>query len=111
MLDRILMGVGTARGRRSLSTLRVNDVIDFWRVEDIKYGNRILLRAEMKLPGRAWLEFKIANGDRINRLKVKAFYQPNGIFGVIYWYITLPLHNFIFEGLIRQIEKSCEYPI
>ena len=111
ILDRILMGVGTARGRRSLSTLRVNDVIDFWRVEDIKDGNRILLRAEMKLPGRAWLEFKIANGDRINRLKIKAFYQPDGILGVIYWYITLPLHNFIFEGLIRQIEKRCEYPV
>ncbi len=111
ILDRILMGVGTARGRRSLSTLRVNDVIDFWRVEDIKYGNRILLRAEMKLPGRAWLEFKIANGDRANRLKVKAFYQPHGIFGVIYWYIFLPFHNVIFEGLIRQIEKRCEYPV
>ena len=111
IFDRIIMGVGTARGRRSLSTLRVNDVIDFWRVEDIKYDKRILLRAEMKLPGKAWLEFKIANEGRINRLRVKAFYQPNGIFGVVYWYIFLPFHNIIFEGLIRQIEKRCEYSV
>lgn len=111
ILDRLIMGVGTARGRRSLSTLRVNDVIDFWRVEDIKYGKRILLRAEMKLPGKAWLEFNIVNKDRVNSLRVKAFYQPNGIFGVIYWYMFLPFHNIIFEGLIRQIEKRCEYPV
>jgi len=110
-LDRILMGVGTARGRRSSSTLRINDVIDFWRVEDIKNNHRLLLRAEMKLPGKAWLEFKIANKVRMNRLMVKAFYQPSGIFGIIYWYIFLPFHNLIFEGLIRQIEKRCEYSL
>ena len=108
ILDRILMGVGTARGRRSSSTLRTNDVIDFWRVEDIKHDQRLLLRAEMKLPGKAWLEFNISDEGEMNLLNVKAFYQPNGIFGVIYWYIFLPFHYIIFEGLIRQIEKRCD---
>ena len=108
ILDRIIMGVGTARGRRSSSSLRINDVIDFWRVEDIKNNDRLLLRAEMKLPGKAWLEFKIANKDRENCLMINAFYQPNGVLGLLYWYFFLPFHNIIFEGLIRQIEKRCD---
>lgn len=105
MLDRVLMGVGTARGRRSSSSLRINDVIDFWRVEDLKDNERLLLRAEMKLPGRAWLEFNINREEGENRLSVKTFYQHRGVFGKIYWYLCLPFHNIIFEDLIRQIEK------
>lgn len=105
MLDRIFMGVGTARGRRSSSSLRINDVIDFWRVEDLRYDERLLLRSEMKLPGRAWLEFKINREEDENRLVVRTYYQPRGLFGTVYWYIFLPFHNIIFNGLIRQIEK------
>ena len=105
VLDRIFMGVGTARGRRSASSLRVNDVIDFWRVEDLKYNERLLLRAEMKLPGRAWLEFNINGEGDQNKLSVKAYYQHRGLFGKIYWYIFLPFHNIIFKDLIKQIEK------
>ena len=105
MLDRMLMGVGIARGRRSSSTLRINDVIDFWRVEDLKDDERLLLRAEMKLPGRAWLEFNINREEGENRLSVKTFYHPRSVFGKIYWYLCLPFHNIIFEDLIRQIEK------
>jgi uncharacterized protein YbjT (DUF2867 family) len=105
MLDRMLLGVGTLRGRRSSSTLRINDVIDFWRVEDLRYGNMLLLRAEMKLPGRAWLEFSIEPSEGKNRLSVKAFFQEKGILGKIYWYILLPFHHFIFKNLIEQIEK------
>jgi len=105
MVDRILGGVGVARGRRSSSSLRINDVIDFWRVEDLKYNRRLLLRAEMKLPGKAWLEFSIDREADDNRLSSKAYYQPRGLFGKIYWYIFLPFHNIIFKGLLRQIEK------
>jgi len=105
MFDRVLMGVGTSRGRRSISSLRINDVIDFWRVEDLKHDEMLLLRAEMKLPGRAWLEFNIDRKERKNRLSVKGYYQPQGLFGRIYWYVFLPFHHFIFNNLIQQIEK------
>lgn len=105
MVDRILMGVGTTRGRKNISGLRINDVIDFWRVEDLQYDKRLLLRAEMKLPGRAWLEFSIDKEEHKNRFSVKAYYQPRGIFGKIYWYIFLPFHHFIFNDLIKQIDQ------
>lgn len=105
MLDRILLGVGTSRGRRSISTLRINDVIDFWRVEDLKNDEMLLLRAEMKLPGRAWLEFSIDRKEHKNCLSVKGYFQPQGLFGKIYWYIFLPFHHIIFSDLIKQIEK------
>jgi len=105
-LDRVLMGVGTSRGRKSASNLGINDVIDFWRVEDLKIDKRLLLRAEMKLPGRAWLEFRIQQEGNKNFLSVKAYYQSHGIFGKIYWYIFLPFHIFIFRDLIRAIEKK-----
>ena len=105
MLDGILMGVGTARGRRSSSSLRTNDVIDFWRVEDLRRDKRLLLRAEMKLPGRAWLEFNVYREEDKNRLSVTAYYQPRGFLGKIYWYVFLPFHRIIFNDLIRQIEK------
>lgn len=104
-MDRILMGVGTSRGRRSYSTLRINDVIDFWRVEDLKKDQMLLLRAEMKLPGKAWLEFNIQKETDENRLSVKAHYEPRGILGVLYWYACMPLHLLIFYDLIKQIEK------
>jgi uncharacterized protein YbjT (DUF2867 family) len=106
LLDRILMGVGTARGRRNSTLLRVNDVIDFWRVEDVRRNQRLLLRAEMKLPGRAWLEFIVEpEAGGTTKLSVKAYYQPFGFWGKLYWYACLPLHIFIFNDLIAQIER------
>jgi len=105
-LDRLLLGVGTARGRRSERTLRVNDVIDFWRVEAIEKNRILRLRAEMKVPGRAWLEFRVdPEGEWQNRLTVTAYYQSKGVWGRVYWYIFLPFHHFIFYDLIKQIEK------
>jgi len=107
-LDRLLLGVGTARGRRSRTKLRINDVIDFWRVEDIVKDKRLLLRAEMKLPGEAWLEFSITpEGDK-NRLHVTAYYNTQTAFGHFYWYIFMPFHWNIFANLIRQIERRSQ---
>lgn len=105
-LDRLLRGVGTTRGRRSASTLRVNDVVDFWRVENVYYHRQLLLRAEMKVPGYAWLEFRVdpISGGK-NRLSVNAYYQTKGLWGRTYWYIFLPFHHFIFNDLIKQIER------
>ena len=103
-VDRILMGVGTSRGRKSHSSLMINDVIDFWRVEELKQDEMLLLRAEMKLPGMAWLEFRIDSCGGMNRLTVKAYYHTGSLFGKTYWYIFLPFHVFIFKDLIKQIE-------
>ena len=100
------MGVGTSRGRKSASTLRKHDVIDFWRVEDLITNERLLLRAEMKLPGRAWLEFRINREGHENLLTVKAFYQTNTFFGKFYWSMFLPFHVIIFQNLIREIERK-----
>lgn len=105
MLDRMLMGVGTARGRRNRTSLRVNDVIDFWRVEEIGKDSRLLLRAEMRLPGRAWLEFRIDPEDGRNRLSVTTYYDAWSLFGCLYWYVFLPFHWYIFDNLIKAIEK------
>ena len=104
-MDRVFRGVGTSRGRRSRSDLKINDVIDFWRVEDMKQDERLLLRAEMKMPGRGWLEFAIkAEGDR-NRLSVRPYYDTHTFQGRLYWYLMLPFHHFLFTHLIEQIEK------
>ncbi len=104
-LDRLLLGVGTARGRRSQTTLKINDVIDWWRIEDLIPDMRLLLRAEMKLPGKAWLEFRIdPAGDR-NQLRVIAHYYTTSFFGRLYWYVFVPFHHVIFNDLIKQIER------
>lgn len=105
VVDRLLLGVGSSRGRRSDSELAVNDVVDFWRVEDIRPAARLLLRAEMLLPGRAWLEFTIQPLDSVNVLSVTAYYDTHTVFGRLYWYLFLPFHHLIFANLIKQIER------
>jgi uncharacterized protein YbjT (DUF2867 family) len=104
-IDRLLLGVGSSRGRKSPSKLAVHDVIDFWRVEDLQSDRRLLLRSEMKLPGMAWLEFTIQPQGRGNVLLVTAHYDTRSLFGRLYWRLMLPFHHFIFTDLIRQIEK------
>jgi len=104
-IDRILLGVGSSRGRRSLYSLKINDVIDYWRVENLTRDKRLLLRAEMKLPGKAWLEFNIENEGDNRKLSVVAYYHTTSFAGRMYWYLFLPFHNFLFNNLIKQIEK------
>ena len=106
MVDRLLLGVGSSRGRRSYSELRVDDAIDFFRVENIKKDKLLLLRAEMILPGKAWLEFIIDSYDGLNKLTITAYFQPKGFWGFIYWYFFLPFHFYIFKKLIKKIEKK-----
>lgn len=99
-VDKLVGGVGLRRGRRSNSDLSAGDALDFWRVllAD-KQGMRLLLYAEMKLPGEAWLEFEI----RGNVLYQTATFRPWGLWGRAYWYALLPFHLFIFRGMIRRI--------
>jgi len=100
-IDRLAGGVGMRRGRKSGTEIAAGDALDFWRVlyadRDEK---RLLLYAEMKLPGEAWLEFKI---DKRNVLTQTATFRPLGLFGRLYWYSVFPLHGIIFNGMINKI--------
>jgi uncharacterized protein YbjT (DUF2867 family) len=101
-LDKLVGGTGLRRGRKSQTELSVGDALDFWRVLDVdKKKKRLLLYAEMKLPGEAWLEFKIEN----NILYQTATFRPLGIWGRIYWYAVLPFHGFIFKGMINKLTE------
>jgi len=101
LLDQIAGGVGMRRGRRSDTELFSGDALDFWRVLIAnKEEKRLLLYAEMKLPGEAWLEFKI---DENNCLTQTATFRPLGLFGRLYWYSVLPFHGLIFKGMIHKI--------
>lgn len=102
-LDKVFGGVGLRRGRRHPTELEAGDPIDFWRVllAD-KKSKRLLLFAEMKLPGEAWLEFKIEK----NKLYQRAVFRPKGILGRMYWYAVLPFHAFVFKGMINNLIKE-----
>ncbi len=105
LLDRLFMGGGTSRGRRNQIELLLNYVVDFWRVEKLEENTMLLLRAEMKLPGLAWLRFSIDPVEHQRRLRVNAYFETDSAWGVLYWYACLPFHCFIFKNLIRSIEK------
>ncbi|WP_298550451.1 SDR family oxidoreductase [uncultured Algibacter sp.] len=102
-MDKLFGGVGLRRGRTNPNTLHVGDALDFWRV---LYANkeegRLLLFAEMKLPGEAWLEFKVVSETLIQT----ATFRPLGLMGRLYWYAVLPFHGFIFNGMIKKITKA-----
>jgi hypothetical protein len=103
-LDQLLGGVGMRRGRKSDTELNTSDALDFWRVMIAeKDQKRLLLYAEMKLPGEAWLEFKIDNNQYLTQT---ATFRPLGILGRLYWYSVLPFHGFIFKGMIHNIAKN-----
>jgi uncharacterized protein YbjT (DUF2867 family) len=103
LADKIFGGVGLNRGRTNLSRIEMGDVIDFWRVlvADKEQG-RLLLYAEMKLPGEAWLEFKVISGKRI-MLEQTATFRPKGVLGRLYWYTLFPIHTLIFRGMANAI--------
>ena len=102
-LDLVVGGVGMRRGRPHPERLRVGDPLDFWRVEAIEPGRRLRLAAEMKLPGRAWLEFTVTPEDGGARIRQTAIFDPVGLAGLAYWYALYPLHRLIFAGMLRSI--------
>ena len=107
--DRMVGGVGSRRGRRDADDVRVGDALDYWRVESVEQDRMLLLRAEIKLPGRAWLRFKVLPVDGGgSRLMQTAFFAPKGLFGLLYWYVLYPIHNLIFSGLIRELAQRAE---
>ena len=105
-LDKLAGGVGLRRGRTNKNEIHTGDTLDFWRVLAAdKENKRLLLYAEMKLPGEAWLEFKIVEKNRKSFLKQTATFRPKGLFGRMYWYSVLPFHFFVFDGMAENIIK------
>ncbi len=104
LLDIAVGGVGLRRGRRDPDTLRPGDALDFWRVEELADGELIRLRAEMKLPGRAWLEYRIEPGDDGGSvLHQRALFAPKGLFGRAYWWVLRPFHGPIFASMVLAL--------
>lgn len=108
-IDKVSGGVGIRRGRRDPYNLRLGDTVDWWRVEQIDRPTLLLLRAEMRLPGRAWLEYELeATSNTSTTIRQTAIYDPVGLPGLLYWYAVSPFHYFIFGGMLREIKSSAE---
>ena len=108
-LDRLVGGVGLRRGRRDQHRLHVGEALDFWRVEEIVPGELLRLRAEMKVPGRAWLEMRAEpGGEGGSRYTQRAVFLPRGLAGHAYWAAVLPFHGVIFSGMARNIARGAE---
>lgn len=106
LLDRLVGGVGMRRGRRDPHDLLPGEAVDFWRVEDVEPGVALRLRAEMKVPGRAWLQFRAEpDGAGGTLLRQTASFAPRGLFGLLYWYALYPIHALIFSGMIREVAR------
>jgi len=103
-MDRLSGGVGLRRGRRDPHRLRVGDSLDFWRVEEIEPGRLLRLRAEMRLPGLAWLELRVQpDGPHRSRYQQRAVFHPRGLAGHLYWWSVAPFHSVVFGGMVRNI--------
>ena len=107
--DELIGGPGLRRGRRVPDELLIGDVLDFWRVEALVPDQLLRLRAEMKVPGKAWLQFEIIPQDKSwVRIRQTAFYEPKGLLGQLYWYVLYPIHIVIFQGMIKAIAHKAE---
>ncbi|MFN0054773.1 MAG: SDR family oxidoreductase [Planctomycetales bacterium] len=105
-LDLLCGGIGVRRGRRDPEDVRVGDPLDFWRVEVYEPPHQLRLKAEMKVPGRAWLEFEVTGSEQQSTIRQTALFDPVGLFGIVYWYSLYPLHQLIFSGMLRNIARA-----
>jgi len=108
LLDLLVSGVGMRRGRLDPEELRVGDPLDFWRVEVFDRPKLLRLRAEMKLPGRAWLEFEVTPNGNGATIRQTAIFDPVGLAGLAYWYGIYPLHQFVFAGMLRNLARAAQ---
>ncbi|PIU20151.1 MAG: hypothetical protein COT18_03770 [Elusimicrobia bacterium CG08_land_8_20_14_0_20_59_10] len=109
--DRLAGGIGMRLGRRDPDIIRQGEVLDFWRVERVIEGRMLLLRAEMRLPGKGWLQFEAAPGaGGASTLRITAYFEPRGLFGSLYWYSLYPAHVVIFRGLALEIRRRAMAP-
>ena len=106
-IDVLAGGPGLRRGRRDSEAVGYGEALDFWRVEGLDLNRRLALRAEMKLPGEAMLEFCIERqSGQVCVLQQIALFKPRGLFGLIYWYSVMPFHSVVFSGMLRGIEQE-----
>lgn len=105
-IDLLVGGVGIRRGRRDPDGLRVGDVVDWWRVEEYVPDRKLRLLAEMKVPGRAWLEFEVEPQQQGSCIRQTAIFDPIGLFGLLYWYCLYPIHAVMFRGMLRRIAEQ-----
>jgi uncharacterized protein YbjT (DUF2867 family) len=108
--DLLLGGVGMRRGRTHPTRIVVGDALDFWRVEAFEPDRLLRLRAEMKVPGRAWLQFEVQPGAAGSQIRQTALFDPRGLFGILYWYCLYPIHSLIFSGMLRGIVRAATHP-
>ncbi|MDF9279322.1 DUF2867 domain-containing protein, partial [Arthrobacter sp. EH-1B-1] len=107
-LDKPAGGVGLRRGRRHSSELMAGEALDFWRVEELVRGEKLRLRAEMKLPGRAWLELSVVPDGGASEYRQRAIFFPRGLAGRLYWLGVLPFHGVVFASMARNITRTAE---
>jgi len=98
MADKLVGGLGLNRGRRDPESLRIGDSLDFWKVSDLRENRRLLLLAQMKVPGKAWLEFAIEGEELVQT----AYFLPKGLGGRLYWWAMKPFHALIFGRMIKR---------
>ena len=108
VMDRLIGGPGLRRGRRHPTDLMVGDALDFWRVTGIEHDKYLKLRAEMKVPGVAILEFELQPQGGSTRLAQIARFQPRGLLGILYWFAVMPLHGYVFRSMLRGIREAAE---
>ncbi len=109
-MDKLVGGPGLRRGRRNSEKVEYGETLDFWRVVGVERNRSLSLRAEMKLPGEAKLNFDIQpeESNNLTRLTMTALFRPRGLFGIVYWYAVVPLHGIVFGGMLRGIRKTAE---
>ncbi|REJ94149.1 MAG: DUF2867 domain-containing protein [Planctomycetota bacterium] len=110
-IDLAVGGIGLRRGRRDPEHLRIGDTLDWWRVEDYQPDRLLRLKAEMRLPGRAWLEFSVEPDGNGSTIRQTAIFDPHGLAGRFYWYALIPLHAIVFRGMLRKICHIAESPL
>jgi hypothetical protein len=109
VLDRLWGGPGLRRGRRNPTRLAVGDPLDWWRVEEVDDLRLLRLRAEMRLPGLAWLDLVVDDGDDgTTTFRQKAYFHPRGLLGHLYWGAVYPFHGVVFGGMQRNIARAAE---
>ena len=106
LMDKLVGGVGLRRGRRDPVRLAVGDTLDFWRVQAFEQDHLLRLEAEMKAPGRIWLQFEVDGDETGSTLCQTAIFDPHGLAGLAYWYALYPIHYLIFQGMLRKIERA-----
>ncbi len=109
-LDLLIGGVGVRRGRRDPRRLKVGESLDFWRVEVVDRPHQLRLHAEMKVPGRAWLEFRVEPDSEGCTIHQVAWFDPQGLFGLVYWYLLMPIHEVVFQRMIEGLAGACAEP-